>query len=146
MLPENPSSPKLPTFMVARRLGYIKFASVQNNRPMSCQREPCLPLFSQIIPRFGANMWQMLSFFPVRKFSLHQSKTRFADLEEDLCLVGSTSNTPPHRAPLSTASSIAQRKMQWAGCIACLYSAITRSFFIQNSPKLQEMPAMLLSL
>ena len=51
-----------------------------------------------------------MQIFEVQKFSKHQLKARFANLEEDFCLAGLTSGTPPHRAPLSTAWSIAQRK------------------------------------
>ena len=64
-----------------------------------------MPLFSQIIPRFCPNMGQLL-ILPMQKFSLHQTKTRFAHLEYDFCLSGPTSCTPPHRAPLSTASEL----------------------------------------
>ena len=58
-LSENCCSPKLPAFKVGRRLGCIQSASPQNNRYMSCNRESCVPLFSQIIPRFVPNMDQM---------------------------------------------------------------------------------------
>ena len=109
---------------------------------MSCSREPCLPHFLQIIPRFGPNMEQM-SIFPVQKFNLHQFKTRFANLEEDLCLAGPTSGTPPHRAPSSTTCSIAHRKIQRTRWIARLYSGITQLFSIGNSPKLLDILAML---
>ena len=76
--------------------------------------------------------------FPVRIFSLHHLQTRFANLKEDLCLSGLKSATPTHRAPFSTACNIAQRKMQRAGWNTRLYSARTRLFPIQNSPKWLE--------
>ena len=40
---------------------------------------------------------------PVQKFRLHQFKIRLVNLEKDLCLAGPTSDTPPHRALLSSA-------------------------------------------
>ena len=65
-----------------------------------------------------------VDFFTVQEISLHQLKTRFANLEEDLCLAGPTSGTMPRCTPLSTTCSVAQGKMQRADGIACMYSAI----------------------
>ena len=74
----------------------------------------------------------------LQNFAQIWSKFRFANLEKYLYLAGPTSATPPSRAPLSTQTYRAQRKMKRAGSIARLYSRITRPFFIQNSPKLLE--------
>ena len=84
-------------------------------------------------------MGQMKSC-PVQECSLHQWKTSFANLEDDLYFAGPTSGTLPHRTPLSTAWRIAQRKMQRAVWIARLYSAITQPFSIQNSPNWWKCP------
>ena len=59
--------------------------------------------------------------------------------------LGRISGTPQHPAPSCSACSIAQRKMRLAGWITRLYSAITRSFSIQNSQKLLQISALLLS-
>ena len=85
-------------------------------------------------PRFGSNMGQ-IQIFPVQKFSMHQMKTRFANLENYLCPAGPTSGTPPHRAPFKTRQqSAAQEKRKLAGLIARLYLTITRPF----QPKLTK--------
>ena len=56
VLSDLPYSAKLEAFMMGRGLRRNQFASEQNKRAMSCYWECRLPLFSQIIPRFGPNI------------------------------------------------------------------------------------------
>ena len=88
---------------VGRRLGCIQSASEYSNRPMSYYKEPRVPLFLRIIPRCGPKTGQCRLFFPVPTFSLHQIKTKFANLEDDFGLAGPTSGTSPHSTPLNIA-------------------------------------------
>ena len=111
--------------------------------------DPChaigSPAFSCSHKQFEdlAQIWDKCRFCRCKKFSLHQLKTKFANLKDDLGLEGPTSGTSPHCTSLITGWSTAHRKRQPASWIGHLYLAIPRPFSNQNSPKLLKMSIIL---